>query len=224
VEANQQARVRRQNLLERIHEADKWLAVDEVVNTAVHDLNNLLMVLTMEVTRLQQLETEDDRLAPGIAAISQVVSESRSIVGKMAAPGSDDNGAERSYNLADVVDEVADLLRYASTSDVYVQSDLESKYRSNVRAWSDSLYLLIYELGRLFVEAEGGALTFAVDTSLETLVRLTLYCTGSAGIAESSLRVSKLKELATQMNGRLSVDSNDDNGSLAVLTLPANFS
>lgn len=224
MEANQQARVRRQNLLERIHEADKWLAVDEVVNTAVHDLNNLLMVLTMEVTRLQQLETEDDRLAPGIAAISQVVSESRSIVGKMAAPGSDDNGAERSYNLADVVDEVADLLRYASTSDVYVQSDLESKYRSNVRAWSDSLYLLIYELGRLFVEAEGGALTFAVDTSLETLVRLTLYCTGSAGIAESSLRVSKLKELAAQMNGRLTVDSNDDNGSLAVLTLPANFS
>lgn len=58
-------------------------AIGAISASMAHDLNNLLLVLSMEASRLEELGDRTPELRESVAALNQVVEEGRSIADKL---------------------------------------------------------------------------------------------------------------------------------------------
>ncbi len=205
----------------------------EAAATLAHEVRNPLAGAVMA---LQNISREQEELAPRIAPLlgelERVNRTLRQYLGHVHAPPE----PSETVDLAAVVDDLAELLRYQAPPTVRIRKRVMAP--SAARAAPDSLRQVLLNLGLNAIEAmepEGGVLTFMVQPNGGATVLSVLddgpgfpaavltnraepFVSDKEGGAGIGLRV--VRRLVTEMGGEVTFSNRPEGGARVDLALP----
>lgn len=201
-------------LLENILDAHGRFAVDEAVSRAAHDLNNLLLVLSMEATRLSGARADEAVLRPTIATINQVVEEGRQVADALTAHVADSTESPETCDIARECETIAQFLGGTSDSGPRVENMLIARQNTMSCAQPREFRLLVLELYRLatdFAVANEVSAVISIGNSGGDEVILTVACDTRVEDPGNNARLSRIKRLSERVGGdfRTHTDRNE---------------
>ena len=213
----------RRAVFNKILESQGRCAVGQVASQAEHDLNNLLLVLSMEAARLSALGTDTEVLEPVVATLNRVVGEGRQISDALAEHTKAGTGPSDTCDIVSECHRIADFLHYLSKTGLRVESTVTGTQSSTLCTQPAEIRLLIFELCCLaidFVPEEGdGAVILVEPRGAPGQVTLTVSC--QSGVVDATnTRLSVIKSLTDRVSGDFQADSDNSERCLISISIP----
>ena len=205
----------------------------EAAATLAHEVRNPLAGAVMALQNIAR-EQEDlaPRIAPLLGELERVNRTLRQYLGHVHAPPE----PTQTVDLASVVDDLAELLRYQAPPSVRIRNRVAEP--STARAAPDALRQVLLNLGLNAIEAmgpSGGALTFQVEPNGRATVLSVLddgpgfppavlanqaepFVSAKEGGVGIGLRV--VRRLVTEMGGEVTFSNRAEGGARVDLALP----
>jgi len=245
----QELRAERLRLHDVIRESDKLHAIGTLSTGLAHDWNNLLLVLSMEASRVEDLADKQPELGTTIDTLNQIVVEGRGITDELMSLARREREPTTICNLYEEVNNGAELLARAVPSNISVKADFDSDASAMVRCKVTHVIQIILNLGlnaRDAIGTDRGTVTIRVDGPHAGMIGdrqrsvATLQVTDDgAGIPAEAidrileplfttkaerggtgLGLSVIAGFVKEMDGEISIESEEGTGTTITVVLP----
>lgn len=213
----------RQVLLEKILDAHGKCAVDEAVSRAEHDLNNLLLALSMEAARLSSVRADEQDLRTTIATINQIVSEGRQIADALTTHAAEKTESSESCDIVEECQVIAEFWGRACGTGPRVEMALDTQQSPIMCSQAREFRLLVLELCCVatdFVVASEGGAAISIGNSGRGEARLSIDCDKSVTGPGNHARLSRISSLAERVCGDFHSHSDGDERCTIVVSIP----
>ena len=210
-------------LLEKILDAHGKCAVDEAVSRAEHDLNNLLLVLSMEAARLGSVREDEANLRTTIDTINQVVSEGRQIADALTTHAADNTESSETCDIVRECQAIAEFWGRACGTGLRVETALDAQQSPIMCSQARDFRLLVLELCRVaadFVVASDGGAAISIGNSGRGEARLSVDCDKSVTGPGNHARLSRISSLTERVCGDFHAHSDGDERCTIVVSIP----
>lgn len=245
----QELQLEQQRLEQIVYESDKLNTVGALAAGLAHDWNNLLLVLSMESSRLKEHPDPDSWLTDNVRVLDQVVDEGRATTEQLLSLARRGQEPAVVSNLHAEVRRATDLLSRVLPANVSLQTNYVLDKAFNVRCKVSHLHQIVINLGlnardaigeaagTIHVEVSGpseenlhGSLTDVATLKFvddgcgmtpETIDRIfePLFTTRQDS-GGTGLGMSIVASFVTEMGGRVTVDSSPGSGTTVLLLMP----
>ena len=245
----QELRAEKDHLHDVIRESEKLNAIGTLSAGMAHDWNNLLLVLSMEATRTEELSQKLPELKETVAALNQIVTEGRGITEELMALARREREPTSICDLYEEVPKGAELLARAVPRNISVTTELEPDSSAKVRCKVTHLMQIILNLGlnaRDAIGDDGGKIEIhlvgphagIIDDRQRSVATLQISDNGK-GIPEdeieqvlqplfttkaarggTGLGLAVVRGFVAEMDGEISIESVEGAGTIIAVVLP----
>lgn len=225
IKAEVELQTRHRALVERrAIAAERYHAVGTLAAGVAHDINNVLAPI-VAYTDLARLSTTDEELEDALTEVERGAKRASDLVQRILAFGHDAELAPQWLCLDEFIRETMRLVRATLSPSVRIDEHLETGCRY---MFADPVQVQRLFVG-LFSQAEhgmpeGGTVTLRTVLDEQGTVRLTMTAAAHGFAEGTGFDVTRLRDVAAALEGRISASISSDSGAEVELWLPTHHS
>jgi len=147
--------------MRELQDIDRCYAVDSVAANCIHDLNNLFLVLSMEISRLQEQARVNSDLSGSIETLEELLAQGRAPVGDIERHRYAGNGAQDSCEFLREIGIAMDLANLAGLARIDMTQTPDSTGGLQLARAAHDVHLLVISMARA-VAAKGDRVVMRV--------------------------------------------------------------